>query len=77
MSPAQRRPAAPPCKFTKEGEIALRVRKVVDGRDWIELAVADTGIGLTAKQQAKLFQELAAPAHAAGGTGPASKFGLF
>jgi signal transduction histidine kinase len=45
------------CKFTKEGEVALRVRKVADGRDWVELAVADTGIGLTAKQQAKLFQE--------------------
>jgi signal transduction histidine kinase len=25
--------------------------------DWVELAVADTGIGLTAEQQAKLFQE--------------------
>jgi adenylate cyclase len=45
------------CKFTKEGELALRVRKVADGRDWVELAVADTGIGLTAEQQAKLFQE--------------------
>jgi GAF domain-containing protein len=45
------------CKFTKEGEVALRVRKVADGRDWVELAVADTGIGLTAEQQAKLFQE--------------------
>jgi signal transduction histidine kinase len=45
------------CKFTKEGEVALRVRKVVDGRDWVELAVADTGIGLTAEQQAKLFQD--------------------
>jgi signal transduction histidine kinase len=45
------------CKFTKEGEVALRVRKVADGRDWIELAVADSGIGLTAEQQAKLFQE--------------------
>jgi adenylate cyclase len=45
------------CKFTKEGEVALRVRKVVDGRDWVELAVVDTGIGLTAEQQAKLFQE--------------------
>jgi signal transduction histidine kinase len=45
------------CKFTKEGEVALRVRKVADGRDWIELAVADTGIGLTAEQQAKLFQD--------------------
>ena len=44
------------CKFTKEGEVALRVRKVADGRDWVELAVADTGIGMTAEQQAKLFQ---------------------
>ena len=39
------------------GRIALRVRKVADGRDWVELAVADTGIGLSAEQQAKLFQE--------------------
>jgi signal transduction histidine kinase len=45
------------CKFTTEGEVALRVRKVADGRDWVELAVADSGIGLTAEQQAKLFQE--------------------
>jgi signal transduction histidine kinase len=45
------------CKFTKEGEVALRVRKVEDGRDWVELAVADSGIGMTAEQQAKLFQD--------------------
>jgi GAF domain-containing protein len=45
------------CKFTKSGEVALRVRKVADGRDWIELAVADNGIGMTAEQQAKLFQD--------------------
>jgi adenylate cyclase len=45
------------CKFTKEGEVTLRVRKVADGREWVELAIADTGIGLTAEQQAKLFQE--------------------
>src|SRR5262249_14406289 len=43
------------CKFTKEGEVALRVRKVADGREWVELAVADSGIGMTAEQQAKLF----------------------
>jgi signal transduction histidine kinase len=47
------------CKFTKEGEVALRVRKVADGRDWVELAVADNGIGMTAEQQAKLFQDFA------------------
>ena len=45
------------CKFTKEGEVALRVRQVADGRDWVELAVADSGIGMTAEQQAKLFQD--------------------
>jgi len=45
------------CKFTKQGEVALRVRKVTDGRDWVELAVADSGIGMTAEQQAKLFQD--------------------
>ena len=45
------------CKFTTEGQIARRVREVVDGHAWIELAVADTGIGLTAEQQAKLFQD--------------------
>jgi adenylate cyclase len=47
------------CKFTSNGEVASRVRRLADGRDWIELAVADTGIGLTAEQQAKLFQEFA------------------
>jgi len=47
------------CKFTKEGKVALRVRKVADGRDWVELAVADTGIGMTAEQQARLFQDFA------------------
>jgi signal transduction histidine kinase len=45
------------CKFAKEGEVALRVRPVADGRDWVELAVADTGIGMTSEQQAKLFQD--------------------
>jgi signal transduction histidine kinase len=43
--------------FLHKGEVALRVRKVADGRGWVELAVADTGIGLTAEQQAKLFQD--------------------
>src|SRR6266536_2785106 len=31
------------CKFTKQGEVKLRARRVVDGRDWVELAVADGG----------------------------------
>jgi signal transduction histidine kinase len=45
------------CKFTKEGEVRLRARRAANGRDWIELAVADTGIGMTPEQQAKLFEE--------------------
>src|SRR2546430_7084165 len=61
------------CKFTKQGEVALRVRRVVDGRDWIELAVADTGIGMTPEQQAKLFEEFtqadSSTARRYGGTG--------
>jgi PAS domain S-box-containing protein len=47
------------CKFTKQGEVALQVRKMVNGRDWVEFAVADTGIGMTAEQQTKLFEEFA------------------
>jgi hypothetical protein len=38
--------------------VPLRVRKVVDGRDWIEFAVADNGIGMTADQQTKLFEQV-------------------
>jgi signal transduction histidine kinase len=45
------------CKFTKEGEVKLQARRVADGRDWIEMAVADSGIGMTPEQQAKLFEE--------------------
>jgi adenylate cyclase len=61
------------CKFTKEGEVALRVHKVADRRDWIKLAVADTGISMTAEQQAKLFQQFtqadSLTARSYGGTG--------
>src|SRR5262249_61155464 len=46
------------CKFPKQGQVTLRARRVLaDGRHWIDLAVADTGIGMTAEQQAKLFQD--------------------
>jgi adenylate cyclase len=61
------------CKFTKQGEVMLRARKVVDGRNWIEIAVADTGIGMTAEQKAKLFEEFnqadSSTARQYGGTG--------
>ena len=61
------------CKFTKEGEVKLRARRVSNGRDWIELSVSDTGIGMTPEQQAKLFEEFtqadATTAQRFGGTG--------
>jgi len=46
---------------------------VVDGRDWIEFAVADNGIGMTADQQTKLFEQFtqgdSSTAQLYGGTG--------
>jgi GAF domain-containing protein len=61
------------CKFTKEGEIKLAARKVSNGSNFVEFAVSDTGIGMTAEQQAKLFEEFtqadASTAQNFGGTG--------
>src|SRR5262249_44492562 len=61
------------CKFTNAGEVSLAARKVSDGSSFVEFAVSDTGIGMTAEQQAKLFGEFsqadAATAQKFGGTG--------
>ena len=61
------------CKFTKQGQVTLRARRVIDGGDGIEFAVADSGIGMTAEQQGKLFEEFAqadaSTAQRFGGTG--------
>jgi len=61
------------CKFTKEGEVRLRARRVANGGPWVELAIADTGIGMTPEQQTKLFAEFsqadASTAQNFGGTG--------
>jgi signal transduction histidine kinase len=61
------------CKFTKEGEVMLRASRVRNSRDWIEVSVSDTGIGMTAEQQAKLFEEFSqadkTTAQRFGGTG--------
>ena len=61
-------------KFTEKGTITIAARQGQEsGRDWITLAVADTGIGMTPEQMGKLFQEFsqASPRTASkyGGTG--------
>ena len=44
-----------------------------DGRDWVSIALSDTGIGMTAEQMGKLFQEFSqassSTASKYGGTG--------
>jgi two-component system, NtrC family, sensor kinase len=61
------------CKFTKAGEVKLAARRVSNGSHFVEFAVSDTGIGMTAEQQAKLFEEFiqadASTAQNFGGTG--------
>jgi adenylate cyclase len=61
------------CKFTKQGDVTLRARRITNGGRWVELSVADTGIGMTPEQQARLFAEFsqaeATTAQKFGGTG--------
>ena len=61
-------------KFTEKGTITIDVRPGQEnGREWITLAVKDTGIGMTAEQIGKLFQEFSqassSTASRYGGTG--------
>jgi signal transduction histidine kinase len=45
-------------KFTEKGTVTIAARQEQEnGRDWMTLSVADTGIGMTAEQMRKLFQE--------------------
>src|SRR5262249_26844224 len=64
-------------KFTKAGEVKLAARKGSNGSNFVEFAVSDTGIGMTAAQQAKLFEEFsqadATTAQRFGGTGLISR----
>jgi signal transduction histidine kinase/DNA-binding response OmpR family regulator/HAMP domain-containing protein len=62
------------CKFTKTGDIKLKVKTAArDERQFIEIAVSDTGIGMTPEQVSRLFEEFtqadASTAHQYGGTG--------
>jgi signal transduction histidine kinase/CheY-like chemotaxis protein len=46
------------CKFTKSGNIKLQVRRALhEGQHFVEIAVIDTGIGMTAAQMSCLFEE--------------------
>jgi len=61
-------------KFTERGVISVDARqRPENGRDWITIAVADTGIGMTPEQMSKLFQEFsqadASTTRKYGGTG--------
>ena len=61
-------------KFTDHGSITIEARQAQEnGRDWVTIAVADTGIGMTAEQMGKLFQEFsqadASTTRKYGGTG--------
>jgi signal transduction histidine kinase len=61
-------------KFTEKGSITVAAHQGQEnGRDWITLAVTDTGIGMTPEQMGKLFQEFSqassATASKYGGTG--------
>ena len=61
-------------KFTEKGTITIDVRPGQEnGREWITLAVKGTGIGMTAEQIGKLFQEFSqassSTASRYGGTG--------
>jgi signal transduction histidine kinase len=61
-------------KFTERGTITVDARQRQEGgREWVTIAVADTGIGMTPEQLGKLFQEFsqadASTTRKYGGTG--------
>jgi signal transduction histidine kinase len=61
-------------KFTDRGTITVEARQAQEnGRDWVAIGVADTGIGMTPEQMGKLFQEFsqadASTTRKYGGTG--------
>jgi two-component system, NtrC family, sensor kinase len=58
-------------KFTDHGTISIDARQGHEnGRDWVTIAVADTGIGMTPEQMDKLFQEFSQAS-----SGTAAKYG--
>ncbi|GHF44398.1 signal transduction histidine kinase [Deinococcus metalli] len=62
-------------KFTAAGEV--NVWAIVDGRsEWITLGVTDTGTGITAGDQARLFQDFSQVGPPGAGRGSGSGLGL-
>jgi signal transduction histidine kinase len=61
-------------KFTEKGTVTIAAhQRQENGRDWVTIAVADTGIGMTPEQVSRLFQEFsqadASTTRKYGGTG--------
>ena len=61
-------------KFTERGTVTIGARRVIEeGREWVTIAVTDTGIGLTPEKIGQLFQEFvqadASTTRKYGGTG--------
>src|SRR6202048_346552 len=61
-------------KFTENGTITISIRRTVaETGEWIVISVSDTGIGLTAEQKGRLFQDFvqadASTTRRYGGTG--------
>ncbi len=61
-------------KFTKDGTVSVTVRRETrEDRDWITVAVTDTGIGMTPEQLSRLFNDFvqadASTTRKYGGTG--------
>ncbi len=61
-------------KFTEKGSVSLTVRREArEGRDWIAIAVKDSGIGMTPEQLSRLFNDFvqadASTTRKYGGTG--------
>jgi signal transduction histidine kinase/DNA-binding response OmpR family regulator len=45
-------------KFTEHGKVTINAKRVTEaGREWVTMAVSDTGIGMTPEQVDKLFQD--------------------
>jgi signal transduction histidine kinase/CheY-like chemotaxis protein len=62
------------CKFTERGRVDVSIARVTaGGRDWVEIAVADTGIGIGPERLERLFEDFSQGDEAAnrgfGGTG--------